>query len=108
MVTFWQIPFMVSIITCAVVLAYYLKNQHKEKIELIKKGESIVFQDALEQMRLNSLSRGIIAIALALGVVSGYLLVHYTVIIPIVGYLTMLFLSFGIGSLIFYRVIKND
>ncbi len=105
---FWQIPFMVAVITCAVVLAYYLKNQHKEKLELIKRGENIVFQDALEQMRLNSLARGTIAIALALGLFLGHLLEQYTTLNILVSYLSMLFLSFGIGSLVFYKIVKND
>ncbi len=105
---FWQIPFMVAVIACAVVLAYYLKNQHKEKLELIKRGENIVFQDALEQMRLNSLARGIIAIALALGLFLGHLLEQYTTLNILVSYLSMLFLSFGIGSLVFYKIVKND
>jgi len=77
------------------------------KLELIKKGESILHQDALQQMKFRTLSKGIISISLALGIFIAHLLETYTALIPIVSYISMILLFFGIGSLVFYYIVKN-
>jgi uncharacterized protein (UPF0128 family) len=107
MIQFWQLPFMIAFATTGTVIYIYLRNQHKEKLELIKKGESIIPQDALQQMKLRNLANGIIAVSLALGIFIAHILETYTSLEPIVSYISMILLFFGIGSLTFYAIIKN-
>jgi len=107
MIEFWQIPFIIAFIITGTVTIFYLRNQHREKLELIKKGESILHQDALQQMKFRTLSKGIISIALALGIFMAHLLETYTKLTPLVSYLSMILLFFGIGSLVFYNIVKN-
>ncbi|HHC80219.1 MAG TPA: hypothetical protein ENK46_10090 [Flavobacteriia bacterium] len=107
MIEFWQIPFMVAFAITGIVTYFYLKNQHREKLELIKKGESIIPQDALQQMKFSNLAKGIISISLALGVFIAHILETYTDLEPVISYISMVLLFFGIGSLTFYAIIKN-
>jgi len=90
-----------------VVLVFYLWTQHRQKMELIKKGESLVQFDSLEQMKVSNLGKGIIAIMLSLGIFTAHLLETYTTLTPMVSYISMILLFFGIGSLIFYVLVKN-
>lgn len=95
-------------IAVAIVVVFYLWTQYRQKMELIKKGESIVNFDSLEQMKTNHLSKGIIAITLSLGILFGYFLESTTSIHPWVAYSTMLLLFFGIGALLFYFLIRRQ
>jgi len=107
MIVFWQMPFMIAFAITGTVVYFYLRNQHREKLELIKKGESIVPQDSLQQMKFSNLAKGIISISLALGIFSAHILETYTSLEPVVSYISMILLFFGIGSLTFYTIIKN-
>lgn len=107
MIQFWQFPFIIAFVITGTVTFFYLRNQHLEKLELIKKGESIINQDALQQMKFRTLSKGIISVSLSLGVFTAHILETYTNVEPLVTYISMIFLFFGIGSLIFYYIIKN-
>ncbi len=107
MIQFWQIPFIIAFIVTGTITFYYLRNQHREKLELIKKGESILHQDALQQMKFSTLAKGIISISLASGIFIAHLLDTYTSLVPVVSYISMILLFFGIGSLIFYSIIKS-
>jgi len=107
MIEFWQIPFMIAFAITGTVVYFYLRNQHREKLELIAKGESIIPQDAIQQMKFSNLAKGIISISLALGIFIAHLLETYTSLEPIVSYISMILLFFGIGSLTFYAIIKN-
>lgn len=95
-------------IIVGIVVMFYLWTQYRQKMELIKKGESLIKIDSLEQMKTNHLSKGIIAITLSLGIFSGYFLENYTSLSSWVTYSTMLLLFFGIGALLFYGLIKNQ
>lgn len=107
MIQFWQIPFIIAFIITGAVTFFYLRNLHLEKLELIKKGESMIYQDALQQMKFRTLSKGIISVSLALGVFTAHILDTYTDVEPLVTYISMIFLFFGMGSLIFYYILKN-
>lgn len=108
MIEHWRFPFLLILFTLmGVVVLYYLRNQHKEKMELIKKGENIISQDALQQMKLSNLAKGIISISLALGIFIGHILETYTSLETVVSYISMILLFFGIGSLAFYIIIRN-
>ncbi len=107
MIEFWQMPFMIAFAITGIVVYFYLRYQHREKLELIKKGESIVPQDSLQQIKFRNLAKGIISISLALGIFSAHILETYTILEPVVSYISMILLSFGIGSLTFYTIIRN-
>jgi len=112
MVTFLSIlpfdfPYGTIFLITAVVVVFYLWTQYKQKMELIKKGESIVQFDSLEKMKVSNLGKGIIAIMLSLGVFTAHLFEKFTTLEPVVSYITMILLFFGIGSLIFYSLVKN-
>lgn len=50
MLAFWtNLPFLLIFLIAGIAVLYYLRNAHKEKIELIKKGEGLVNQDALRR-----------------------------------------------------------
>lgn len=95
-------------IAVAIVVIFYLWTQYRQKMELIKKGESIINFDSLEHMKANHLSKGIIAITLSLGILSGYFLEGNTALHPWVAYATMLLLFFGIGALVFYVLMRSQ
>ncbi len=80
-------PFMIAFAITGAVVYFYLRNQHREKLALIKKGESIVPQDSLQQMKFSNLAKGIISISLALGIFSAHILETYTSLEPIVSYI---------------------
>ncbi len=105
---FWsQLPFTILFVIVGGIIFFYLRNQHKEKLELIKKGDNIIIQDALQQMKYSNLAKGIISTSLALGVFTAHLLETYTALDPVVTYISMILLFFGIGSLTFYMIVKN-
>ncbi len=103
----FDFPYGVIFLLTSIVITFYLWSQYKQKMELIKKGESLVQFDSLEQIKLTNLARGIIAIMLSLGIFTGHLLEKFTVLEPLVSYVCMILLFFGFGALIFYKIIKN-
>lgn len=105
--TFIEYPFIVLISITGAITLYYLYNRHKEKIELIKKGENLIYQDALQKMKYSNLGRGIITLSIALGLMVGHILEIYTELNPVIIYTAALFLFFGIGSIVFFIIIKN-
>ncbi|MEM1258054.1 MAG: DUF6249 domain-containing protein [Bacteroidota bacterium] len=105
---FSDVPVGPVFIAVAVVVVFYLWTQYRQKMELIRKGESLVNFDSLEQMKANHLSKGIIAITLSLGILTGYFLESNTLLHPWVAYATMLLLFFGIGALVFYVLTRGQ
>jgi len=105
--TFSFIPFIVIFISVTTIVLLFIRNKHKEKIELIKKGDDVIYQDIIEQMKLNNLGRGIILINIALGVFFGYLLTNITDFNNAVCYIGSVLFFFGIGSLLFYFILRN-
>ncbi len=98
------IPFIIS----GIITYYYLSYRHKEKLELINRGDDIIPQDNLQNKKLRNLGRGIISVSLALGIFVGNILAHYTSLKPVFCYVSMILLFFGLGSLIFYYIIKEN
>ena len=106
---FWsQFPIVILFVLIGGIVFFYLRNQHKEKLALIEKGESLIHQDALQRMKFSNLARGIITVSLALGVFLAHLLEMYTSLEPVITYISMILLFFGIGSLVFYWMVKNQ
>lgn len=102
-----EVPVGPVFIIVGIVMVFYLWTQYRQKMELIKKGDSIVNIDSLEEMKRNHLSKGIIAISLSLGILFGTLLEEFTSLSSWVAYPTMLFLFFGLGALVFYGLVKD-
>ncbi|MCX2743361.1 DUF6249 domain-containing protein [Mangrovivirga sp. M17] len=102
-----RLPIVFVFISVAIVVIYYFRNKHKEKMELIAKGESIIHQDALEQMKLQSLSRGIIASFVGTGIFVAHLVATFSSLDEVVSYFSIITIFFGLGSLIFHFIIKN-
>ncbi len=105
---FSDVPVGPIFIAVSVVVVFYLWTQYRQKMELIKKGESLVNFDSLEQMKTSHLSKGIIAITLSLGILTGYFLEVSTSLHPWVAYSTMVLLFFGIGALVFYVMTRGQ
>ncbi|PWH83081.1 hypothetical protein DIS18_00565 [Algibacter marinivivus] len=101
------IPFVVIFVSIITIIILFLRNRHKEKIELIKKGSDVIFEDIIEQMRLNNLGRGIILINLALGIFLGHLLTTISDLNNAVCYIGSCLMFLGIGSLLFYFILRN-
>lgn len=57
------------------IIGYYFNLKHKQKMELIKRGD-ILFENTsiMENMRYASLHRAILLIALSLGLIASYFL----------------------------------
>lgn len=101
------IPFVVIFISVVTIIVLFIRNKHREKIELIKKGEDVIYQDIIEQMKLTNLGRGIILINLSIGVFFGYLLTTITNINNGVCYIGSSLFFFGLGSIIFYFILRK-
>ncbi len=93
--------------TLAIIIILFLRHKHKEKIALINQGDNVSYLDIVAQMKLNNLGRGIMFIALALGVFFGYVLEGNTTIEKSICYIGTVLFFFGMGSLVFYFVLKN-
>lgn len=101
------IPFVVIFVSIVTIVILFIRNRHKEKIELIKKGDEVIFQDIVEQMRLNNLGRGIILINLSIGIFLGHLLTAITDLNHAVCYIGSSLLFLGIGSILFYFILRD-
>jgi len=102
-----QLVFLVIFSAVAIIIILFIRNRHKEKIELIKKGDSANFHDISEYMKLNSLGRGIVFISLAFGVFIGHLLASNTELSDPVCYIGSTLFFFGLGSLLFYFILRK-
>tara|TARA_R100000935_G_C2776646_1_gene139937 strand:- start:581 stop:814 length:234 start_codon:yes stop_codon:yes gene_type:complete len=76
-------------------------------MELIKKGESIIQLDSIEKIKIGNLAKGIIGVSLALGILIAHILENNTDLNSFVLYSSMFLLFFGLGSLIFYLIVRN-
>ena len=101
------LPFIILSLFTGVVVVYYLRNKHHEKLEIIRQGDNPVYQDALEKMKFANLGRAIIFIFLGIAIFLSHLMVQILKLEAVVTYLAMILLFFGIGSLIFYFIIRN-
>lgn len=101
------IPFIVIFVSIVALIVLFIRNRHKEKIELIKKGNDVIFEDIIQQMKLNNLGRGIILSSLAIGIFIGDLLTRVTDLNHGVCYIGSSLLFLGIGSISFYFILRN-
>lgn len=101
------LPFIILSLFTGIVVIYYLRNKHREKLEMIKQGENLVYQDALEKMKYENLGRAIIFIFLGFAVFLSHILIERLQLDPVVTYLSVILSFFGIGSLVFYIILRN-
>src|SRR6188768_1619619 len=63
----FAIAIIVLVVLGMLVLFFYIRLKHKEKMELIRKGDYAFESNYLENMKYNILGKSIILISLALG-----------------------------------------
>jgi hypothetical protein len=83
---------------------------NKEKLALIDKGlDASIFEKNKTSThgRYNALKFGLLLIGIALGLLFGNLLEHYTEIQEEVSYFSMILLFGGAALLLYYRIIKK-
>jgi hypothetical protein len=83
---------------------------NKEKLAMIEKGvDSSIFDKnkTTTHGRYNALKFGLLLIGVALGLLLGNLLEHYTEIQEEVAYFSMILLFGGAALLLYYRIIKK-
>lgn len=102
-----ELPYPTIILITAIVIIFYFWTQHKQKMELIKNGESLIQLDSIEKMKIGNLAKGIIAISLSLGIFIAHILEKNSELNPFVLYTSMLLLFFGLGSIFFYFIVRN-
>lgn len=109
METFWNnLPFILIFLLAAILLGFHLRNAHREKMEYLKRGElPFLPADWIEQLKYRNLSRGVLALSLALGIFSAQAMIGSGTMQPAVAYISMCLLWFGIGSLAFYLFIRK-
>lgn len=90
------------------ILGYYIRVKHKERLELIKKGDFMFEPNYFENLKYSILSKAIILISLAIGFGIAY---KITINMPgeaqVVVYLISLLLSSGAGLLLYYFILQK-
>ncbi|WP_143306395.1 DUF6249 domain-containing protein [Chitinophaga vietnamensis] len=104
----FAIAIIVFVVLGMLILFFYIRMRHKEKMELIKKGDYGFQSNYLENMKYNVLGKSIVLIALALGFGIAFGITQRmegTAVVVI--YLISLLSSIGIGLCCFYFIIKK-
>lgn len=102
------VPFLSLILFSFLIIIYYLKTKHAEKIKIIEKGDFAFETNYLENLKLSMLSKGILLTMLAIGCGVAYTITHtISGIDEVPIYLISLLASGGIAMLLFYFIIKD-
>lgn len=89
------------------ILGYYVLSRHKEKMELIKRGDYAFQANYLENARYGALSKGILLLCLSLGIGIGFFLTKdATGSALVVGYLIPVLGCCGLGLLLYYFIVN--
>ena len=91
----------------AVFIFVYVMSKQKERMVLIEKGVEITKLNTKKYGRYANLRNGILLIALAIGLIIGYILTIITTMNAFIAYAVSLLLCEGIGFLIYYNLNKN-
>lgn len=104
----FAIAIIVFVVLGMLILFFYIRLKHKEKMELIKKGDYAFEGNYLENLKYNILGKSIILVSLALGFGVAYgvaqKVANSSVVIV---YLISLFSTTGLGLFCFYFIIKK-
>ncbi|NIG53842.1 DUF6249 domain-containing protein [Chitinophaga sp. Cy-1792] len=68
----WAILIFVVLVMAAVI--YYIRARHKERLELIRRGDYVFESNYLENQKYSALSKGIVLLSLTFGLVLAYIL----------------------------------
>jgi hypothetical protein len=92
---------------CAVIIVYYLRIKHKERMEMIKIRQ-LNTEDGPDGNKHSVLSKAILALSLAAGLVTGLFLSSCFPGLPslILYFISILFFC-GIGLLIYYLIVNR-
>ncbi len=107
--TYEVIPALLLILLSFLIAGYYIRLKHKEKIEIIKKGEFGFETGYLKNLKHSVLSKGILLVSLSLGMGIGYVInLNIEGASQLVIYLICLLASGGVGLLIYYFIIRKE
>jgi protein-S-isoprenylcysteine O-methyltransferase Ste14 len=91
-----------------VVVIIYFRLKHKERLEMIKRGDPIYGETDVENLKYSTLSKAIVFISLAVGVGLGYVLtLHDNSSSQFMVYVVSIFGCLGLGLLVYYFIIKK-
>lgn len=89
------------------ILGYYFFSRHKEKMEVIKRGDYAFQANYMENARYGALSKGILLLSLSLGIGIGFVLTRdATESALLVGYLIPVLGCCGLGLLLYYFIVN--
>ncbi|MFC1561164.1 DUF6249 domain-containing protein [Candidatus Latescibacterota bacterium] len=104
------IPILASLIffvLIAVLIFLYIMAKQKERIVLIEKGIDITKINSKKYVHYTNMRIGILLIALAIGLIVGYIFTSITNMNVYIIYAVSLLMCEGIGFLIYYYMNKN-
>jgi hypothetical protein len=97
----------VFFILIAVLIFLFIRAKQKERIVLIEKGIDITQLHSKKYDHYTNMRTGILLIALAIGLIIGYIISSITGINVYITYAVCLLMCEGIGFLIYYHINKN-
>ena len=97
----------VFFILIAVLIFLYIMAKQKERMLLIEKGIDITKLRSKKYAHYTNIRIGILLIALAVGLIVGYIISSITGINVYITYAVCLLMCEGIGFLIYYHINKN-
>jgi len=97
----------VFFILIAVLIFLYIMSKHKERMVLIEKGIDITKLNSKKYVHYTNMRIGILLIALAIGLIVGYIVTSTTDMNFYIAYAVSLLMCEGIGFLIYYYMNKN-
>jgi len=93
---------------CAVIVVYYLRIKHKERMEMIKLRALNPQDDDLTAKTQSLLGKAVLAISLALGLLTGMeLSMNYSYFPSLVLYFICILFFCGIGLLVCYIIVSR-
>jgi len=107
--TFEVIPVILFTLLSFLIVGFYIRLKHKEKIEIIKKSEFGFETSYLKNIKHSVLSKGILLVSLAVGMGIGFIIsLDISGVSQLVIYSICLLGSGGIGLLIYYFIIRKE
>jgi hypothetical protein len=62
------LPWLVLFLCCTVLVVYYLRIKHKERLRIIEKGDFALESNYLRNHKFSILSKGVILLSLSIGI----------------------------------------
>jgi len=98
---------LIFFVVIAILIFLYIMARQKERMLLIEKGIDITKLHSKKYAHYTNMRIGILLIALAVGLIAGYIVTSTTNINVYITYAVSLLIFEGIGFLIYYHMNKN-